>query len=99
MTRGEKIGERDLPANIRAAHSRQTEIRLAVGVTLKEAEKEILRCYLEVFPTKKEVARALSIGLRTLHAKIKEYGLASRAQELSVLKDAEMAVHEGENSH
>jgi two-component system response regulator AtoC len=68
---------RDLPANIRAAPT-SAEIRLPIGVTLREAEKEILRCYLEVFPTKKEVARVLGIGLRTLHAKIKAYGLPTR---------------------
>ncbi|MBI3300904.1 MAG: sigma-54-dependent Fis family transcriptional regulator, partial [Deltaproteobacteria bacterium] len=98
MTKGEKIRERDLPANVRAARAR-TEIRLPVGLTLKEAEKEILRCYLEVFPTKKEAAWALNIGLRTLHAKVKEYGLASHRQEPSARKGAEMAVHGGEDLH
>lgn len=87
MTKREKIRERDFPANIRAAHAR-TEIRLPVGLTLKEAEKEILRCYLEAFPTKKEAARALNIGLRTLHAKVKEYGLTSCRQDPSALKGA-----------
>ena len=77
MTRGEQIGLKDLPANIRAvAPSR--EIRLPIGVTLQDAEKEILRCYLEAYPTRKEVARVLKIGLRTLHTKIKAYGLATR---------------------
>jgi DNA-binding NtrC family response regulator len=82
VTKGEQIGVRDLPANIRAVSTR-TEIRLPMGMTLQEAEKEILRCYLEVFPTKKEVARALNIGLRTLHAKIKAYGLPSRHRRSS----------------
>ncbi len=76
-TRGEQIGPKDLPANIRAvAPSR--EIHLPIGVTLQDAEKEILRCYLEIYPTRKEVARVLNIGLRTLHAKIKAYGLPLR---------------------
>jgi two-component system response regulator AtoC len=83
MTKGELIGVRDLPANIRAVPT-QSEIRLPIGVTLQDAEKEILRCYLEVFPTKKEVARVLDIGLRTLHAKIKAYGLPVRRQRSSV---------------
>lgn len=91
MTKGEQIKLRDLPANIRAVPT-QTEIRLAIGVTLQEAEKEILRCYLEVFPTKKEVARALNIGLRTLHAKIKAYGLPTRPRRLPFSHSAEKAL-------
>jgi DNA-binding NtrC family response regulator len=76
-TRGEQIGLRDLPANIRVT-AQSSEIRLPMGVTLQDAEKEILRCYLETYPTRKEVARVLNIGLRTLHAKIKAYGLPAR---------------------
>jgi DNA-binding NtrC family response regulator len=91
MTKGEQIGLRDLPANIRAVPT-QTEIRLSIGVTLQEAEKEILRCYLEVFPTKKEVARVLNIGLRTLHAKIRAYGLPARPRRVSIPHSAKRAV-------
>lgn len=76
-TRGEQIGLKELPANIRAV-TPSREIRLPIGVTFQDAEKEILRCYLEVYPTRKEVARVLNIGLRTLHAKIKAYGLPTR---------------------
>jgi DNA-binding NtrC family response regulator len=76
-TRGEQIGLKDLPANIRAT-AQSSEIRLPIGATLQEAEKEILRRYLETYPTRKEVARVLNIGLRTLHAKIKAYGLPAR---------------------
>jgi DNA-binding NtrC family response regulator len=90
MTKGEQLGLRDLPANIRAVPTR-TEIHLPVGVTLQEAEKEILRCYLEIFPTKKEVARVLNIGLRTLHAKIKVYGLASRPRRIAHPPSAKIA--------
>lgn len=82
MTKGEQINLRDLPANIRAVPVR-TEIRLPIGITLREAEKEILRCYLETYPTKKEVARVLNVGLRTLHAKIKAYGLPTRRRRSS----------------
>ena len=88
MTKGEQIGGRDLPANIQAVPT-LTDIRLPIGVTWQEAEKEILRCYLEVYPTKKEVARVLGIGLRTLHAKIKAYGLPARRHGS---RNAKMAV-------
>jgi len=91
MTKGEQISGRDLPANIRVTPT-QTEIRLPIGVTLHEAEKEILRCYLDVFPTKKEVARVLGIGLRTLHAKIKAYGLPVRRRRTLAPQSATIAV-------
>lgn len=77
MTKGETIEAKDLPANIRA-NPIQTEIRLPIGMTWQEAEKEILRSYLEAFPTKKAVAEVLQISLRTLHAKVKAYGLPTR---------------------
>ena len=66
----------DLPPNIRGAR-RDREIKLSVGLTMEEAEKEIIRHYLEHFPTKKEVAKALNIGLRTLYLKIKKLNLPS----------------------
>ncbi|MGE0679889.1 MAG: sigma-54 interaction domain-containing protein [Candidatus Binatia bacterium] len=91
MTKGERISGRDLPANIRTTPT-QAEIRLPIGITLQEAEKEILRCCLEVFPTKKEVARVLGIGLRTLHAKIRAYDLPARRQRASVSHSATIAV-------
>jgi DNA-binding NtrC family response regulator len=91
VTKGEQIGLRDLPTNIRAVPA-STEIRLPIGVTLQEAEKEILRCYLEAYPTKKEVARVLNIGLRTLHAKIKAYGLPTRRQFSVPPHNAKIAV-------
>ena len=75
--RGDQIGLRDLPATIRA-QGQPHEIRLPIGVTLQEAEKEILRRYLEIYPTRKEVAQVLQIGLRTLQAKIKAYDLPLR---------------------
>jgi two-component system NtrC family response regulator len=79
MTKGDSIEVKDLPANIRANPIR-TEIRLPIGMTWQETEKEILRSYLEAFPTKKAVAEVLQISLRTLHTKVKAYGLPTRRQ-------------------
>lgn len=90
MTKGEQITLRDLPANIRAVPVR-AEIRLPVGITMQEAEKEILRCYLETFRTKTEVARVLNIGLRTLHAKVKAYGLPTRRRPALPRQSAKIA--------
>jgi len=74
MAKGDMLELDDLPQNIRGAQSNQ-EIRLPVGITMEEAEKEIIRHYLEHFPTKKEAAKALKIGLRTLYHKLKRFSL------------------------
>lgn len=77
MTEGDTLDIEDLPQNIRGGQEIQ-EIRLPAGITMEEAEKEIIRYYLERFRTKKEAAKALNIGLRTLYLKIKEFGLSNR---------------------
>jgi DNA-binding NtrC family response regulator len=67
----------DLPANVRRVSGGAVEIR--VGTRLDAAEREILRRTLEAYPTVKESARVLGIGLRTLHSKIRRYGLRRRS--------------------
>ncbi len=66
----------DLPPNIRGAQ--EAVIHLPVGTRLEEAEREIIRRTLELYPTIKETARVLGIGLRTLHTNIRRYGLRGR---------------------
>jgi DNA-binding NtrC family response regulator len=74
MTEGNILNVDNLPQNIRGSVNAK-EIKFPVGVTMEEAEKEIIRRYLECFPTKKQAAHALRIGLRTLHHKVKKFGL------------------------
>jgi DNA-binding NtrC family response regulator len=74
MTSGEVIDVPDLPPNIRASAT-PAELVIRVGMTMAEIEREILRRYLEAYPTKKAAAQTLGIGLRTLHAKVKQHGL------------------------
>jgi DNA-binding NtrC family response regulator len=74
MAEGDTLDADNLPQDIRGGPNAK-EIKLPVGVTMEEAEKEIIRRYLEYFPTKKEAAHALRIGLRTLHHKVKKFGL------------------------
>jgi DNA-binding NtrC family response regulator len=76
MAEANTLDVEDLPQNIRGSVNSK-EIRLPVGVTMEEVEKEIIRRYLDYFPTKKEAAHALKIGLRTLHHKVKKFGLTS----------------------
>jgi transcriptional regulator with PAS, ATPase and Fis domain len=63
----------DLPPAVRGAGS--TEIRLSVGMRMEDVEREVIRRNLESYPTIKDTARALGIGLRTLHEKLVRYGL------------------------
>jgi DNA-binding NtrC family response regulator len=63
----------DLPPSVRGATS--LDIRLQVGMRMDDVEREVIRRNLESFSTIKETARALGIGLRTLHEKIQKYGL------------------------
>ena len=70
------IDVEDLPANVRKTGERA--IQITVGTTLDGAEREIIQRTLDAYPTVKESARVLGIGLRTLHSKIRRYGLRSR---------------------
>lgn len=70
------IDAEDLPPNIRGAES--GEIRMPVGTRMEDAEREIIRRTLENYPTIKEAARVLGMGLRTLHTKIQKHGLRRR---------------------
>jgi DNA-binding NtrC family response regulator len=63
----------DLPPGVRGAAS--AEIRLQVGMRMEDVEREVIRRNLESYPTIKDTARALGIGLRTLHEKLQKYGL------------------------
>jgi DNA-binding NtrC family response regulator len=67
----------DLPANIRNVETGVVQVR--IGTRLDEAEKEIIRRTLATYPTVKESARVLGIGLRTLHSKMGRYGLRRRS--------------------
>jgi transcriptional regulator with PAS, ATPase and Fis domain len=74
MAEGNTLDVDNLPQNIHSGVNAK-EIKFPVGVTMEEAEREIIRRYLEYFPTKKQAAHALRIGLRTLHHKVKKFGL------------------------
>jgi DNA-binding NtrC family response regulator len=74
MTRGHVIDVQDLPPTVRAAAA-PAELLIKVGMTMAEIERAVLERYLESYPTKKAAAQALGIGLRTLHAKVKQHQL------------------------
>ena len=76
MTPRTLIDVQDLPANVRKVA--EGAIQVPVGTTLDTAEREIIHRTLEAYPSVKESARVLGIGLRTLHTKIRRYGLRDR---------------------
>jgi DNA-binding NtrC family response regulator len=71
-----KIDVKDLPANVRKVG--EGAIHVTVGTRLDDAERDIIQKTLDSYPTVKESARVLGIGLRTLHSKIRRYGLRGR---------------------
>jgi two-component system response regulator HydG len=73
----EEIDAADLPANVRVV-SAAPEIRFAVGTRMEDAEREIIRRTVEAYPTLKEAARVLGIGLRTLHTKLRRHALLGK---------------------
>jgi DNA-binding NtrC family response regulator len=72
------VGIDDLPANVRGAHDVAVEI--PIGTSLHEAERRIILSTLKSCPTVKDAARVLGIGLRTLHTKMRQYGLRAGAE-------------------
>jgi two-component system response regulator HydG len=70
------IDVNDLPANVRKVGA--GVVQVAVGTRLDEVERQVIQRTLDSYPTVTESARVLGIGLRTLHTKIRRYGLRRR---------------------
>jgi DNA-binding NtrC family response regulator len=87
MVPGPVIDREHLPANVRGV--RNDAIHIPADTTLHEAERRIIQHTVESHPTLKETARVLGIGLRTLHSKLKLYGLrAARTPGSAEVADA-----------
>ncbi|AHC14342.1 sigma-54-dependent transcriptional regulator [Salinispira pacifica] len=77
MSRGDFITPDDLPPHIGGAGD-EDYIRLRMGVSLPEAEKQIIKeTLLAERGNKSRTAEVLGIGRKTLHRKINEYGIES----------------------
>jgi DNA-binding NtrC family response regulator len=75
LCKGSVITLEDLPPGIRGEQGGDA-VRLAVGSTLAEAEKELIRSTLaREGGNKSRAAEVLGIGRKTLHRKLQEYGL------------------------
>ncbi|HEY2954671.1 MAG TPA: sigma-54 dependent transcriptional regulator [Candidatus Eisenbacteria bacterium] len=66
----------DLPERLRSVETRSPRLELAVGMTVEEAERQLIAATLRATGQDKPRAAAmLGIGLRTLYRKIKQYGI------------------------
>jgi two-component system response regulator AtoC len=78
LTRGEKIGLRDLPPAMRAAAPGGSPARLLAqpDLTVAEAEKQLIaRALKECAGNRTEAAKKLGMSRRTLHRKLRLYPL------------------------
>jgi DNA-binding NtrC family response regulator len=88
---GTRIEAGDLPPTIREVAARR-EVRLRVGLSMAEIEREVFQAYVETYGSKKEAAKVLEIALRTFHAKAKRYGL-QKSRAAGTVRDAAAASH------
>ena len=73
-SQGEQLNLKDLPDRVRPKLPEATGF--PVGITMKELEEQAIRKTLEqVGGNRKRAAEVLGIGLRTLHRKLREYGM------------------------
>ena len=73
---GERLGVEDLPPEIYRPPAQDAQFDSLAGISLEQAEKELIRNTLKMVDGNREqAATILGIGERTLYRKIKEYGL------------------------
>jgi DNA-binding NtrC family response regulator len=81
LCKGTIITLDDLPPNVRGESSEEV-IRIPVGASLSEMEKEAIRATLQrEGGNKSRAAEILGIGRKTLHRKLQEFGLDSAEKE------------------
>ncbi|MCE5328406.1 MAG: sigma-54 dependent transcriptional regulator [Planctomycetaceae bacterium] len=79
LAAGDRLDIDDLPGEIyrRGGDTGSTQLGSLAGISLEEAEKELIRNTLKMVQGNREqAAKILGIGERTLYRKIKEYGIA-----------------------
>jgi len=73
---GSSIQLSDLPRPLRTTHSAPRPLELKPGITLAEMERELIRITLEhTGGNRTHSADLLGIGVRTLHRKLRVYGI------------------------
>ncbi len=80
MTSGPIITVDDLPPSIRSGEESQS-LHIPVGVTMAEAEKQVILQTLSAQNgNKTRAAEVLGIGRKTLHRKLDEYGITQESE-------------------
>ncbi len=78
LTSGKEINPKNLPDEIRSETAPANSIRLRVGMTVSDAERELIKATLaEYGGNKAKAARTLGLGRKTLYRKLEEYSIES----------------------
>lgn len=76
LTTGKEILPKNLPEEVRTETAPSNTVRLRVGMTVADAEKELVKATLGEFEgNKAKAARTLGLGRKTLYRKLQEYGI------------------------
>jgi DNA-binding NtrC family response regulator len=74
LTSGKEIAPKNLPDEIRTESAPSNMVRLRVGMTVADAERELIKATLSEFSgNKAKAARTLGLGRKTLYRKLQEY--------------------------
>jgi DNA-binding NtrC family response regulator len=82
LTSGREIQPRNLPEEVRVESAPAGAVRLRVGMSIADAERELIKATLtEYGGNKAKAARVLGLGRKTLYRKLEEYGLSDGSGE------------------
>lgn len=76
LSSGKEILPKNLPEEVRTETSPSNAVKLRVGMTVSDAERELIKATLAEFGgNKAKAARTLQLGRKTLYRKLEEYGI------------------------
>jgi DNA-binding NtrC family response regulator len=76
LTPGKEILPKNLPEELRTETLPAGAVRMRVGMTVADAERELIKATLTEYQgNKAKAARTLGLGRKTLYRKLQEYGI------------------------
>jgi len=76
LTSGREIQPKNLPEELRTEKIASGGVKLRVGMTVEDAERELIKATLADFQGyKAKAARTLGLGRKTLYRKLQQYGI------------------------